>query len=279
MSQDAQSLFVQAQSALQSGQFEAALNAIDQAIALDPRTDYHVVRGVSLAQLGRANEAASAFQSAIAADPSNAKAFYNFATHMYQQGRKQEALAYAKQAVAKDPAHQSAADLVRLIESESAAPPVAATPPAPGAPYGTPPTFAQYPREQPPGLSNQSSVPFVRDLGPKWTAIGWGLSFGMLAMFLYMIAVFGPMANEFMAAFSGGEAAMQAAVEKMQTAVPGWYSPVSWLFTIGSIVWSILDIIDKRSNYLWLLPLILCTCCGLTFMVMPLYLLLGRTRG
>jgi hypothetical protein len=47
---------------------------------------------------------------------------------------------------------------------------------------------------------------------------------------------------------------------------------------IGILIWSIMDILDRRGNFVWLIPNIICSCCGFGWITLPIYILAGRNN-
>ncbi len=272
----------QATDALNAGNFGTALELAQQALREDPRSyDAEVLQGISLSQMGRSGEATDAFRRAIAIDPVNPKALYNFATHLYQTGQKQEAMAYARQALNQDPNHASAQQLINLIQSEQAPPPVA--PAAPGMPYGvqegSQQQYADYYRQAPSyhqaADGTIHTIPWVGKNQTIWTITGWILGPLAFVIFLVTLSTMGPLITEMFESVSRGQDPDQFA-QQMQGAVPGWVSTLSYAIAAATFAWVITDIIDRRGNFLWLLLLVPCTCCGLQFLALPIYMLAGR---
>src|SRR5688572_29672313 len=118
-----QQFIEQATQSIQSGQFDGALQLIDQALALSPNeADAYILRGICLSQTGQPAAATEAFGKAIELDPNSAKARYNLAVHLYALGQKQEALKAARDASGLDPAHSGARQLITTLETELAGP-------------------------------------------------------------------------------------------------------------------------------------------------------------
>ena len=44
----------------------------------------------------------------------------------------------------------------------------------------------------------------------------------------------------------------------------------------GVIIYMILDLVHRRGSMVWLIAHIPCSCCGLGFVTLPIYLLTGR---
>lgn len=321
MSQEQVSQFIEeAQQSLQSGQFDSALELIDQAIALDENnSDPYVYRGIALSQLGRPEEATEAFRNAIMHGPYNPKAYFNLAVHYYQLGQAMQAEEMAKETMKIEPNHPGARDLLIRIENERkpAAPqssigafpgdPLAAPPSSeppkpvtidPGAsspssegpvsqepplqqpyqtqqPYGGPPqTPVQPTGYYRPGYdtSGTHSLQFIANMGKGWDTFGWILAIGtMVVGGIVWASAFSIMAQVFSnpEAFAGSSPWM----------TPGVSVPLQILDMVGrlvALVWMILELADRRGNWLWILPFVICCCCNLPGVVMAIYLWKGR---
>ncbi len=258
--------------------YTSALENVEQAILADgTNVSAWILKGILLAQTQRPSEATMAFEQAISVGPENAKAYYNFATHMHQQGNSSRALDLANMAVSLDPAMTSAQDLVRLLSPSPMAPPQTSGEysSSAGSPYASPPNFAQYPREgyQPAG---NHAVPFVEKLGQKWIVIGYFIAIISLMYFVFSLAVAWPFLNEMFANFQD-QAKMQAAAEKISSRTGGAFGQlVGYILPVGAVAWMIIDLIDRRGNFLWLIPGICCACCGMHWAILPLYIVLAR---
>jgi tetratricopeptide (TPR) repeat protein len=322
----------QATQSLQNGQFDQALELIDQAIALDPNnSEAYVLKGIALSQTNQPDAATDALRQAITLSPYNAKAYYNLAVHLYSIGKKNEAMDMAREAVNIDPKHSGARELVTRIENErhpqpaeprpsaypgdplSAPPPPApgdpipgqgpgqqapsdplppgtgfrppetpgqpmGAPPAPGQPYGQPPVGSPYGQQQytRPGYEAPAhNLPFIEKMGSAWRVIGWALVASSLAVFIISIFMMG----DFFAAMANPEN-MEAAMQQiMEGGGAGniFLNILSMVAWIGSLLYMIFDIIDRRGNWLWLLAFFVgCCCCGLYWVPMAIYLFAER---
>jgi|GEM_PF-2190007 len=253
-----------------------ALAEFEAALALAPDSaEVFTLRGIALSQLSRTEEATTSFQRAIGLDPTNAKAFYNFATHLYQIGRKPEARTYASECLIRDPGHKSSQDLIALIDQEAMAPPV--MPPTPGMPYGQPlPPETQYVR---PGYApTAGGLAFIDKLGPSWMVLGWAVIIVSCAISIYQWSVIFP-AMSTLFENMGKTQNFEKEAMKMQGLIPLWLTILGYVSQIGAIAWGVADIVHKRGNFLWLAPLIICTCCGAPWMILPIYILGGRPKA
>lgn len=287
----------QATQSIQGQRFSEALELLDQAIAIEPdNADATLLRAICLSQTGQPVAANDLFGRAISLAPTSAKAHFNFAVHLYAQGMKREALQEARAALELDPQHASARDLSTRIEAEFqqpvqgeyTAPPNNA---APGAPGGLPPQpFAnQPPAVQPQQYYQQGyeagpvhTIGFVEKLGKNWTLIGWGLAAISLLGLIFSILLYMPIFQMAMATAGSNPNANPAANQEQmvhQVRQSAFYIPAmmtfygSWLLIVA---YTIIDIIDRRGHFVWLLLQVPCTCCGCGFISMPLYMLLGR---
>lgn len=308
--EQAKQFLEQATQSLQSGQFQQALDLAEQSITMKETDEAFILKGISLSQLGRPDEATQALRRAITLGAYNPKAYYNLAVHYYAQGQKNEALEMAREAVRIDSKHAGARDLVTRIEAESMpaqtvqapridepVPPAGqATPPGQGAPPMTGPVQpgpsapggglnAPYQSPPPPGgyyrpgyeTSGVHSLQFVANMGKTWDAIAWVLVAVSACVFVVSLIMFLPMYTEMfrnpesmqrmsqMGGFGGGAASIVLQL-------------CSWAAMLGSLVWMILELSDRRGNWLWLLPYILCCCCGFHWVVLGIYLLTGRQK-
>lgn len=301
----------QATQSLQGGQFQQALELVDQSIALKgDDAEAYILRGIALSQTGQPDVATESFRKAISLAHNNPKAYYNLAVHLYSRGQKSESLEMAREAVRLDTKHAGARDLVTRIEMEAQpdagvkAPrveePLAPTgmepPPgtgmsAPSSPSDRPPTaltpsspYQTPPSQQPPGgyyrpgyeTGGTQSLQFVDNMGKTWDTIGWALIGASLIVFVALLVLFMPLYAEI---FRNPE--NMSRMGTMGIAGGGLsmvLQLVGYLAQLLSLVWMILELTNRRGNWLWLLPFILCCCCGFQWIPMGIYLLAGRAK-
>lgn len=267
--EQAKQFIEQATQSLQGGQFAQALELANQAVELAPEnSEAHLLRAIALSQSNQPQAATDAFRQSISLNPEVAKTYFNFAVHLYSQGQKVEALSMANEAARLEPSHAGARDLILRIESESGlqAP---STPVQSGAPqtYASPQESGVRPGYEAP----EHSIKFVENMGGGWLTIAWVLSFIDLAVLAFSMLTVIPLFQK----YQGDPTGMQAA---MQHAIPVGLTVISWVGKGGMLGWLIVDMLDRRGNWLWVIPQVLCGFCGCGFITLPIYLLAGRKR-
>lgn len=285
---DAASEFVtQATEALRSGNMQQALDLIEQALQLEPsNSEALVLKGICLAQSSQPDAATTAFRDAIAANPNNAKAYYNLATHFFHLQRLAEARAMAEEAVRLEPGHAQANELIRQIQSATVqeapgVPPMgsptevprgpgASAPPASGYTVG----YAGSPR---PGYAEPAhSLSMVGKLGSTWNLIIWILAIIWLVSFAGSIMLQWP---EMQKAFADAAAGKQVRPEDFQnTGVANILLSLAIMGAwVGAIAWAIMDIMDRRGSWGWI-ALFVCCCYFAWPLGLPLYMFVGRRK-
>lgn len=280
--EQARSFIEQATQSLQSGQLNQALDFANQAIMLDPsKAGAYVIKAVALAQLNQASEASRVFEEAIRLQPDDPKTRFNFAVHLMRQNQKMEALTQVQESLRVDPSHAGARDMLAQLErdlgimpearpSEQAPPPIQAPPEqAPGTPYGQNPYGSPYAQPSPYLHPQQSfgrshNVAFVERMGQTWDVIGWCLV--GLYLLIFIVQVPQMMESIRLIMETGGR------VEPEQNPV---LQMLGFVGAISALTWMIIDIVDRRTSWLWLVLFCLCCCCG---PVQALYMALGRKQ-
>lgn len=270
MSPEAQEFYRQAVQALQDNQFERAVELADKALGLEPiYGDALMIKGIALARSGQPDAATTAFRTAIANEPANPKAYYNLATHLYQIGNKVEAQTMAGEALRLDPRHGAARDLITLIEQEQrAASEVVAPPPSEPNPYAESP-YARRGYQQP-----RHAIAFVEALGAKWMTLGWVLVVASAVILILSFVQLGPALIDMFSQMASNPDAVDPNALQVNT------NPLLQFFgyalPLASLIWMVMDLADRRGNWLWMIPFVLCCCCGLSWIVQPIYMLVGR---
>jgi tetratricopeptide (TPR) repeat protein len=279
--EQAQSFLDQAKEAIQAGQFAAALPLADQCLALDPsNSEAYSVRGVALSQTNQPEEAVAAFRSAIELQPTAVKPHFNLAVHLYGLGRKEEALGEAQAALGIEPGHAGARDLVVRIQQEMGTPGASVMPPmeSGGLTAGTPTdpnASADYYR---PGYENPAtkvhSVALVEKMGSSWVYLGW--AFCIIGIIVLILTI-PQQVHMIQVAMSQDKEAMRQAQMASMNSGRIIIGLLSYLNIGLALVWMIMDIMDRRGNFVWLAPWVIACCClGLYPVVQGIYILTGR---
>ncbi len=258
-------------SLLAEGKYAEALDAASEATALAPTdSEPHIQRGIALSSLQRGAEADDAFKRALVLSPYSAKAHFNFAVHRFHQGEFQAARELAEEALQLDPNHASARDLANQLRGEAEVPA-----PAPEATYAEIPAMAPPPSDPVPTVQGSAApqahvVDFIGKLGAGWRVAGWLLSvlnFSACAGYFRLAAKYQP---ETMADFDS-KVSMMAKDPLTQVVMLSLLA--SWFLIV---LYSVLDIVDRKQSWLWLIPIAGCSCF-LGWMLVPVYLLANRT--
>lgn len=225
-----------------------------------------VLSGIALSQGGRVKDADNEFEKAIAMAPQDANAAFNYAVHLSATERPELARSMAYRVLQLDPNHAGAKQIASdLVSTE----PVIATglakevetPSAESAPVEA----ALNPNAE------THLIKWVADLGAGWDVIGW-LLVGISAV-LFIAAVF-LMAASIMQ--SGTISIMDLA--KQQPPSVRLLLQVNLVFPYLSAFWMILDILDKKGNFLWLAPMVLLCLLQIQFLYLPIYIVVERNR-
>lgn len=277
--EEAKSYLEQATSAVQTGQFERALSLIEQCLTLDPQNyEGLIVRGIAQSQTNQPDAATDSFREAIRIQPTTTKGHYNLAVHLYGIGRTQSALEAVRKAVEFDSSHLAAQDLRQKIEIElgMAAKPMDAaaeemqTIESPSQPAGD--HTDPYYREGYDSDPDVHSIPFVERMGNAWIWIGAGLA--ILPIFLFGISyLMAP--GQFQEMLAGRQPQQQIQPPIGSMVIIG----LSILTAFSSLTWMIMDILDRRTSLVWLIPFAVCCCITsgcLPGVVMGLYIAVGR---
>lgn len=231
-----------------------------------------MLRGVALAQAGDSMRATDSFREAVRLSPGNAKAHFNLAKHLSDVGERMEAEVSARQALELDPSNAAARELLDRLGA--VAPPMQ----APTMPTMAPPPDATQGVYYRPGYGPQEavhSIAFVERMGSRWTLLGWILVATGLALFLMGL---GETVTMFQRAMQDPNSMnnFQYFGSSVASMIRGLLSLVVMFATLG---WMIVDIMDRRGNWVWMVPFTLCCCCtGAYFIVPGIYLLAERKK-
>lgn len=263
--QSAIQLVEQATAAMKRRKFGRALELLDQAIQLDPDAgEVVMLRGVALAQLGRASEATDALRRATMLMPQSAKAFANLAVHLYDQGDRDEARLMADEALRHDPDDFAAKDVLATLDRgerakggsfEAGAAPVPATEVAVREGYGE---------------TRGHTIFALQQYEKLWNTLGYFLiAFGVVATALLVF--------RFPLKPLDVHAKVPIATGGVLSDSTSRLEILLWtLAGIASVTWILFDMLDRRSKFVWLVPQVVCGFCGLPWFPLAVYMWLGR---
>lgn len=279
MHEQVEQFLTEAAQNIQSGQFSRALELADQAVALDPQSARgYMYRAIALSNMGQGDSASASFERSLNLNPAEYKVAYNFALHLYGLGDRQKALEWAERACTLDPTQAAGVELAERIRRElgTSAPPPAMQPPAPIP--GTPPAMAR-PGEAPQPMASYMrsgydapvhANSFIRKNEKIWEATGWFLSVSGAGYFTWSILTLGP---AMLRVIQNPESARQ--LERLGSPA---MTALGYMLMAAYMVWIGMDISSRRGNWVWLVPGILCSCCGFGWIVLPIYMLAGRPK-
>lgn len=242
---------------LQQGRLARALESLDSAAALDETNGVvQMLRGMALSQMGKLEEATAAFEAGTQLSPEDPKAFYNLGVHLSDLGQKPEALAAAQKAVELSPDYSEALTLVERLGGKVSRP-------ASRSGGGQGATREGY------ALTSVHSLAFIEGLGKGWTVVGWVVV--GLAMFVgIMRVVHNPLEVPSNVNDPNGRIGLKTDPLSMIVV----FSYV--ISVLLSLVFLSLDMIDRRSRFIWILPMFACFICGFHAVPLGLYMLTSR---
>jgi tetratricopeptide (TPR) repeat protein len=260
MSEEQNSMLSKATDFINAGNFNEALETSRGILVGDTNNgDAKLIEAISLSQLGNGRDASEAFAAAIRLSPTNVKARFNAAVHEFNSGNVGQARTLASEALNLDPTHDGTKELVTRMGPEQ--------------PYT--PGGINYPREGVGGFEPANEgIPFVKSLGSAWVLIGWALAALSAASFAYGLIRLAQNWGDLMSAMTSND---QAKIQQVTMAMSNPIMQILGYALIAfNMIWTIMDIIHRKGNFMWLIGHIPCTCVGLSFITQPLYILLGR---
>lgn len=250
----------QATDSINSGNFGEALEQARTILVGDPNNgDAKLIEAISLSRLNNSRDASEAFAAAIRMSPTSAKARFNAAVHEFNTGNAGQARILANEALNIEPDHEGTKTLLAQMGPEQ--------PQYQGG--------VSYPREGAAGFEPPNEgIAFIKNMGNTWVILGWALVVLSAASMAYSAVGIATNFPELMtAANSGDQTKIQAISQKMSNPI---MSILGYLVIALNLLWTIMDLVHRKGNFLWLIGHIPCSCCGLSFITQPLYILLGR---
>lgn len=260
MAEEGQQRLEKATELLNLGQTAEALEISRTVLVGDPtNVNAKLIEAIALSQLGNIRDASEAFAQATEIDPQSVKAHFNAAIHEYNMGNLDGAKAFAEKTVELDPKHDGARGLLDRMKAT------------------TTPTSAvsNYQRVS----ATEMEVPyegiaFVQKLGKNWVIIGWVLA--AISVLFFVNELLGLLRHLPELNNAVGKQDMHQIQNLSRTVSPVIYQAIGMIFRFASIFWVVIDILNRRGSFFWLIGHVPCSCIGLGFVTQPLYMLLGR---
>jgi len=271
LQQQARQLIDQAQTAIQAGNPEYAMELLRQSIAYNGKdAEAFILLGIALAQSKMPADAENAFKKATYLAPDNVKARYNLAVHQYSQGQVRAALTSARKAAEIDVLHKGSQDLASRIETELGIGPGEA--PRTTAAGNLTPAVEQGEIRDGYGPFFVETMPFVKRMGPIWNAIGWVIA--ALSLILAVVFVLNILVPNTSRSGTADAVILAMATDPKLTMMKILYVSVN----IAGLIFVGIDAVNRRGNLLWVIPQIICGFGGFTFLMLPIYLLFGQEK-
>lgn len=271
----------------QTGQPVAATEAFNRAISLDPKSAkarYNL--SVHQYALGQKVDALKSAREALDLDPAHAGArqlIGNLETEL--SGPSPQSTPNPNDPLAVPPVTQTPPTIPQAPQTPQPNPYAQSERPSePSMPIAPPLTLTNMPPQRPGAPQNpyaksayegpEHTIPFVENMGKAWVVIGWLMALLSLVGTVGFILIIVAMVNS--GNFNdptGLEAAMQKETGLMLLVNISYYGSL-----LGTLIWSIMDIIDRRGNFVWLIPNIICSCCSFGWITLPIYILAGRNK-
>lgn len=229
---------------LRIGKPEEALVAARHLGEEDP-TDAEAfqIQGLALARLGETEEATQALRHALKLSPHEGKHHYNLASHLANLGQMDEAREEARQAASLAPEHAEAVHLLDVLEGRAELKP------------------------QTPHL-----LPWMRGRELLWTRIGQVLM-GLATIVAISLFAHPPAAPT-------GKQMPKGQLPDVALRTDSISQLIVFLLIVSALstfLWMIVDIVDRRKRFSWIVPLLICGMMGLNIVPLAMYFFIGRT--
>lgn len=243
--------------ALENGQFETALSAASEAIRDNNKIpEAFQIQGIALSRLDRREEAVHSLREAYLLASTVSKHAYNLAVILRDTGRKDEAIGLARETIKLQPDHAGAQALLHELAGE----------PIPNAKSPKIETVPEASIADPDHL-----LPFMYGMERSWNAIGavFILMGFALAVLMFTHLPMGPT----------GAPVAKGKLPEIGLRRDPLSLVVSFLYIVSSIctfMWMLIDIVDKRRKFSWMVPVLACGTLGMNVVPLAFYYFLGR---
>jgi tetratricopeptide (TPR) repeat protein len=228
---------------IENSSFASAAKLAREALEVFPDDpELTMLNGLALVQSGKIDAGTAQLKLSTELDPTNAETFYNLALALCNQGDHHEAEVYAREALKIDPEHAGALNTLSKCEGASFR--------AEGESVEVSPISIR------PGPDDPEI--HILNLGDAWTRIGFVLAGYCVLSFIYVVA------HPFVT----------------NEGKPDPHNKLSFFLYItaglGTLFWTLIDVIDRRDKFVWLLPMFVCGVTALPVLPLTLYLALRK---
>jgi len=256
----------QATAALKAGKNSEALRLLDTAADLFPDdASVLVLRGIAFAQVGRAEPATEFFRKATVLDPSF-ETLFDLAVHFHNIGDKADAIEAAQRCLKVDPANPLAQKLLATVQAEGDQLKFSV--------QGVLIAGTHLARKRRYGYGRKHLFAILAENQEPWVAFGWTIvALSIVAAILMkvnfpFIAPTTVRKEDFKNSFLGYKPAQSFSA----------FATIAFFATtiLASMIWTSLDLIDRRGRALWMIPMMLCCFLFLPFIPQAFYIYVGR---
>lgn len=225
---------------LHQGRRTRALEYLDAARKLAPNDGQVIgLRGVTLSRMGRPEDAKKDLLRAAELRPDDSRAWANLATFLAETGAPDEARVAADKALSLDADDPGAKAVIERIQD--------------GRPIAT----------------RSHLVSFIASRESLWDRIGYTLM-GVSAATTLLIILNPPIAMSGM-----GMQGLEKSVPRQD--ILSILTIFMWLFiSMDCLFWLAIDMVDRRSRFIWAIPQTICGLCGVAWFPMAIYFWIGR---
>lgn len=250
---DPQATILRLEVLLREKRYQELLDNATEAIGLE---DVHgkiwLLHAAALLGLGRGTEAEASLRRAVELEPTSTEALFALATFLFDSGKKREAAGLARKILDLDATHREARQLLRRCGPLAIA--VLADDASP----------SDEALETPEHL-----IKAIESFGSEWFRLGWAIvALGAVSAILWKVH------NPIHLPANFPQPGGQIFLERDPLSI----AAVLMLVTsaIGSFLFVLIDIIDRRKGFIWVLPMFVCCFCGCQCLPLSLYLFMNK---
>lgn len=253
---DAHASLCLAIAALERGDNETAISEAKRALQHNRNlATGATILGIALSRSGKADLAKAALKQAFKIEPNNPRHGYNLAVHLLAAGDDWAARTAVSEALKDDPDFGPGKTLLERIDSQQREDPldfiVPLVPPSPD------PSIAAH------------GLPFMAGMEKPWTTIGWIFT-ALAVVAATCMVIYRPFVD------SAPTETAKAAFALRPGPGPMFSVFMLTISGICSIMWVLIDLVDRKFKLVWIVPTIVCCTCGFHCVPQTLYMFMRR---